>query len=68
MMSLVTLFGGLKSLFKVRQYSADNVIFRLHYKVFVPNLFSSLNKYFVKYKLQYVSAHLSVKAMTNLLS
>ena len=49
MMSLVTLFGGLKSLFKVniylqrnitrkrflqvRQYSADNFIFRLHYKV-----------------------------------
>merc|ERR1719419_848982 len=33
MMSLVTLFGGLKSLFKVRQYSADNVIFRLHYKL-----------------------------------
>ncbi|XP_023329586.1 innexin inx2 [Eurytemora carolleeae] len=33
MMSLVTLFGGLKNVFKVKAYSTDNFLFRLHYKV-----------------------------------
>ena len=33
MMSLLTLFGGLKNVFKVKTYSTDTVVFRLHYKV-----------------------------------
>ena len=33
MMSLLTLFGGLKNVFKVKKYTTDTVIFRLHYKV-----------------------------------
>ena len=33
MMSLLTLFGGLKNVFRVKSYTTDTVIFRLHYKV-----------------------------------
>ena len=33
MMSLLTLFGGLKNVFKVKRFTTDTVIFRLHYKV-----------------------------------
>ena len=33
MMSLLTLFGGLKNVFKVKKLTTDTVIFRLHYKV-----------------------------------
>ena len=33
MMSLLTLFGGLKNVFKVKTYTSDTVVFRLHYKV-----------------------------------
>ena len=33
MMSLLTLFGGLKNVFKVKKYTTDTLIFRLHYKV-----------------------------------
>ena len=32
MMSLLTLFGGLKNVFKVKKFTTDTVIFRLHYK------------------------------------
>ena len=32
-MSLLTLFGGLKNVFRVKSYTTDTVIFRLHYKV-----------------------------------
>ena len=33
MMSLLTLFGGLKNVFKVKTYTTDTLVFRLHYKV-----------------------------------
>ena len=32
MMSLLTLFGGLKNVFKVKKFTTDTLIFRLHYK------------------------------------
>ena len=41
MMSLLTLFGGLKNVFRVKSYTTDTVIFRLHYKV---TFYSSASK------------------------